>query len=1388
MLIVVLDMLILSVAVKGAIRLVVFLAFQCLSLLQYWIDSWRTPINKVLNLSRRRPSRAPPWDSEWDADFEWQMFLKEHGLSAWHPWAYYGPGVLDDLVGNMNPLSLLQILKEPYLCSVTREAGFEELLLPAASAARVGMLSEVHRLIPSLQARSQGSVTVYLSALDDCPVILDSGASLSLTPRLTDFVTGVKPCPSHPCLKQLTSEVKVEGMGTVRWTLNDAFGNAAVVETTALYVPQAEVRLLSPQTWFSETNAGSLTIDKDGCSLYHPLLHTEFFWNHHQHSNLPVVPVAAEGQAYKTSWKPAAPDRIHVSLMDEVNANLSAASKELLLWHCKLGHAGFAVIKALFTPRVKGQEPVLKCKHKQLLNETAIKCASCQVSNAKRRSVESAHSDPVQAKLDTITAEDLIPGQAVSLDQYESRTLGRLVHTFGKESSDLKYSGGTIFVDHASKVIFVRHQVSPGAEETVRSKHAFERFADEHGVSVRSYHADNGVFQAQPFKADCAKQEQPIDFSGVGAHHQNGIAESGVGKVVRHARVQMIHAAIHYPETAESIPELWPFAIDHAVFLWNALPDKSTGLSPLELFADATMDHSHLRQAHVWGCPVFVLDPRLQDGKRIPKWTRRARQGQYLGNSTAHGSNIALVKNLQTGSISPQFHCVFDDRFETVLSLPADQPLPADTWTDLCLSGHERYLDPAIEPKDIPPLGSEWATDETEQQQLKQQALDHHKKYHWTREECVKELQHQLDDTQRRLQQDLTASPEPEAPASEPDKEVASPPPQATRRSKRLAAKPTRSWANFVHLDTAKVQHGVFNWAFLTQIPWLKPRSVSLNSDLNAFSILLDRMTDPDTDEVDVLDYRVLAAQALPADTYKWNDAMRGPYKKEFWESALSELKTLNSMDVWDVVDRQPWMHVLKSTWVFKIKRFPSGLIKKFKGRFVGCGYDQIQGIDVFETFAPVAKWTTIRLLLLLSIELNLKTVQADVELAFPHAPVEEEIYVDMPQGFSTPGKVLKLKKTLYGIKQGPRNFFKFLKKQLEKQGFRQSEFDPCLFIRPDMLCLVYVDDLIFLAKDESKIDKMLQALLADGLKIHRETDMAGYLGVDIHRLPDGSIELLQTGLTKRILSALHLDDAGYSKKTPAAYGALPKDKDGAPADGKFSYASVVGMLLYLCGHSRAELQFAVSQCARFVHSPTRLHEEALIRIGLYLKGTADKGMIIKPSGSLQVHMHVDSDFAGLWGYENPCDPACVKSRAGWIVWIGGCPVIWGSRLINQIALSTMEAEYYSMSLSMKELIPFLDLLKEVSAAVDVPEEDRELHTSVFEDNSACLVLATTELPRTTPRSKHFAVKYHWFRAKIEEYLLKIKACLSADNVADIMTKGLRVADFVRMRKKLCGW
>ena len=153
-----------------------------------------------------------------------------------------------------------------------------------------------------------------------------------------------------------------------------------------------------------------------------------------------------------------------------------------------------------------------------------------------------------------------------------------------------------------------------------------------------------------------------MEFSGVGSHHQNGIAERVIKTVTGLARAMLLHAIIMWLDQANL--ELWPFALEHAVYLWNHLPKQHSLLASLELFSGTKFSsYNPLRRAHVWGCPVYVLDPKLQDGKKIPKWTPRSRRGQYLGVSPVHSSTIGRILNLRTGYVSPQYHVVYDDSF-----------------------------------------------------------------------------------------------------------------------------------------------------------------------------------------------------------------------------------------------------------------------------------------------------------------------------------------------------------------------------------------------------------------------------------------------------------------------------------------------------------------------------------------------------------------------------------------------------------------------------------------------------------------------------------------------------------------------------------------------------
>ena len=498
-------------------------------------------------------------------------------------------------------------------------------------------------------------------------------------------------------------------------------------------------------------------------------------------------------------------------------------------------------------------------------------------------------------------------------------------------------------------------------------------------------------------------------------------------------------------------------------------------------------------------------------------------------------------------------------------------------------------------------------------------------------------------------------------------------------------------------------------------------------------------------------------------------------------------------------------MNVLPSTWAFKCKRYPDGMIRKLKARFCARGDKQIEGIDYFDTFAPVVNWTTVRLMLILSIILSLATRQVDYTAAFVHAPIDKDpdwdslsederkkrgVFVDMPRGFSRHGKCLKLKRSLYGLKQAPRNFFQHLKGKLEKVGFTSNiAVDPCLFISDKVICLVYVDGTLLYSPKEEYIDEIIQKLREEEMELEVEDSVAGFLGVHMERNEsDGSIKLTQKGLTKRIVEALNIGDLPI-KHTPAGRDPLVKDPDGDPPDATYGYSSVIGMLQYLQGHSRPDITFAVSQCARFIHLTKRSHEEALERIGQYLKGTMEEGLILRPSGELDIDCYVDADFAGLWPYEDKHDPSCVKSRTGFAICISNCPVIWSSKLQTDIAMSTMESEYNALSMAMKSVLPLQTLVRVVARGVGLAEERlTTFKTSVWEDNAGALTLATLEPGRMTPRSKHYAIKYHWFREHLKPNSVEVKKIATDAQKADILTKGLRTTKFREIRLILSGW
>ena len=244
------------------------------------------------------------------------------------------------------------------------------------------------------------------------------------------------------------------------------------------------------------------------------------------------------------------------------------------------------------------------------------KCASCQFGKSKRRPTGATTTTTVPEKEGALRKDDLRPGDRVSMDHFQVTKRGRLYESRGRTAPENMYCGGVIFVDHASGHVHTEFVVNLTATETIRAKMAYERAMLDEGVVVKAYHTDNGVFTARQFMEEIEKNFQTIGFSGVGGHHANGIAERGIGVVMSTARTMMIHAAIRWPDVITA--ELWPMAVDYAVHISNHLPREATGMAPIDILLGVRVPRQWLRDLHVWGCPTYVLDLRLQDGSTPP--------------------------------------------------------------------------------------------------------------------------------------------------------------------------------------------------------------------------------------------------------------------------------------------------------------------------------------------------------------------------------------------------------------------------------------------------------------------------------------------------------------------------------------------------------------------------------------------------------------------------------------------------------------------------------------------------------------------------------------------------------------------------------------------------
>jgi hypothetical protein len=1064
--------------------------------------------------------------------------------------------------------------------------------------------------------------------------------------------------------------------------------------------------------------------------------------------------------------------------------NLPSDQKELLTIHHKLGHLSFSRIKKL------AQVGVLP---KRFLNCREPRCAECLYGKQTRRPWR--HTK-VKGKIGKLPID---PGDTVSVDQLQSPAVtGLIPQVTGILTTD-RYTVATIFVDHASDFTYVHFQKSASGAETLKAKQEFERRALSHGVTIRHYHADNGIFAGSVFQQAIRDARQKITFCGVGAHHQNGIAEKRIRDLTEHARTMLIHATHRWPRAVNA--HLWPYALRLAVHLRNAVPRSEGDYSPHQHFSglmDATLDP---KQEHPFGCPVYVLSDHLQTGNPHGKWKDRARVGVYLGHSPDHASTVAYILNVTTGHVSAQFHVVFDDHFDTVLTTKRD--MAPSLWQSAANLPESDPDEPFEAPSvttipEIPRVfQAPWYRTHRDASRASTAPSPD--------TPLAQPIPRPIDDnpvsSRDSAPTTLGTNDAPDDVTDDPDIGSASSPTQARSgsSSRSTSAEPLVNPTPEVpddlpHALPITTRSG--RTVHLTQ----RAREATSFPSLQAHTAYLEILaTLPDGTINDTTFPSAFLSTSGDPDTLYLSDARKQADWADFKLAMDKEVEDFNQRGHWEIVSRKSLMHlqaydIVKAIWSFKRKRRPTGELLKHKARLCAHGGQQTKGVTYHETYSPVVNWFTLRLFIVLSLIYDWKTRQVDFVLAFPQAELASDVYMELPYGFHVEPQgdwVLKLKRNVYGLKDAGRTWHLHLKKGLTDRGFTASLVDPCVFYKGDLILIIYVDDMICMCPTDAPIDEFLTGMQAGGFTLTDQGDVNEYLGIKVAKEDDDStMHLTQPHLIDKILKSAGLKDTSKMHATPAAI-ILNKFKESKATTDTLDYRSVIGQMNYLAMTTRPDIAFAVHQCARFCSDPRKPHYEAVKRIARYLALTRDKGLTLRP-GDPTMECYVDADFAGTWTKEYSDDSSTALSRTGFVINFAGCPVVWASKMQTEIALSTTEAEYIALSAAMRDVIPVRALLNELSDHGLIQHiGTSKVRCTVFEDNASCLELALA--PKMRPRTKHINIKYHHFRSHIHsdqnpDGTITIQHVGTKDQTADIFTKPLTIVPFEHLRAKLMGW
>jgi len=542
-----------------------------------------------------------------------------------------------------------------------------------------------------------------------------------------------------------------------------------------------------------------------------------------------------------------------------------------------------------------------------------------------------------------------------------------------------------------------------------------------------------------------------------------------------------------------------------------------------------------------------------------------------------------------------------------------------------------------------------------------------------------------------------------------------------------------------------------------------------------------------------------MACTLDPDEPPSYTEALKSPQAPEWKEAIEEELKSVIENHTWKLVELPKGRTPVKCRWTFRVKRGAGGEVIKYKARLVAKGFTQRYGIDYLETYAPVVKLTSLRIILALAAARNYEVDQTDIKSAYLLAKLDEEIYMDIPEGVEVEKedtgnrqrKVCKLLKGLYGLKQSGRMWNQEWDRHLVGTcEFTRSKDDHAVYLKAGengdyCWVLIWVDDVLWIGPrdmvDEAKSQLAKQFPVTDMGTAHF------FLGIEIIRKRGThQISLNQSAYIQKILERFHLADA-HTVSTPLNPGSkLLETPDTADKEvNETEYRSMIGSLMYLMLCTRQDIAFAVGALSRYNNSPRASHRSAAKHLLRYVKKTAHLGLTLGPFTTTDLHpiLYSDADWAG--------DLDTRKSTGGYVCMLARSAVSWSSKRQQTVALSSTEAEYMALTQAAKEAIWVSRFLAELQG---IPENSENPipnptgptctpKTRIYIDNQGSIALAHN--PEFHARTKHIAIQEHYVREKVTTGEIELVYLHTGDMIADCLTKNLSREKVERFRGEM---